>query len=105
MVCGIKPFPLWFNPIKMIITAELSLYPNSDDYIEKVTAFCMQLKHIPNTEVKVGVLSTVVTGEASTLWPALMELTSAVWEQQQAVLHIKMARGALSVEQLPDSLQ
>jgi len=89
----------------MIITAELSLYPNSDDYIEKVTAFCIQLKHIPNTEVKVGVLSTVVTGEASTLWPALMELTSAVWEQQQAVLHIKMARGALSVEQLPDSLQ
>lgn len=89
----------------MILTAELSLYPNSDDYTEKVTAFCLQLKQIPNTEVTVGVLSTVVTGEASTLWPALLDLTTSIWEQQQAVLHIKVAKGALSIEQLPALLK
>jgi hypothetical protein len=90
---------------KMVITAELSLYPNSDDYAEKVIAFCETLKNTPGLLVQVGVLSTLVTAEAKVLWPALLSASIELWEKQQAVLHIKVAKGPLKFEDLPEHLK
>jgi uncharacterized protein YqgV (UPF0045/DUF77 family) len=89
----------------MLVTAELSLYPNSDDYAEKVIAFIETLQKSSGLMVQVGVLSTVVTAEAQILWPALLKATTELWEKQQAVLHVKMAKGPLKYEDLPEHLK
>jgi hypothetical protein len=89
----------------MVITLELSLYPNSDDYVDQVIAFCEALQNTPGLQVQVGVLSTLVTAEASVLWPALITISTQLWEKQQAVLHIKMARGPLLLENLPNQFK
>ena len=89
----------------MLITAELSLYPNSDDYAEKVVSFIETLQKSPGLMIQVGVLSTLVTAEAQILWPALLKATTDLWENQQAVLHIKMAKGPLKFDDLPEHLK
>ncbi|MBM3170093.1 MAG: hypothetical protein FJZ75_00610 [Bacteroidetes bacterium] len=89
----------------MVLTAELSLYPNSKDYAEKVVAFCETLQNTPGLQVQVGVLSTLVTAEAHILWPAILAASTQLWETQQAVVHIKMAKGPLRIEDLPEHLK
>lgn len=89
----------------MVLSAELSLYPNSDNYAEVVISFCEELQNTPGLQVNVGVLSTQVTAEAPLFWHTIDMLSSKLWEKQQAVLHIKLARGPLKMEDLPSQFK
>ena len=89
----------------MIVTAEISLNPLSENYAAIVTHFCEGLLATTSIEVKVSGLSTLLIGEYKDVMAAIEQTLLPVFENHKAVFHLKMAPGRHTVEGLPDSLR
>ena len=63
----------------MNITAELSLYPLTGDYVPTIQAYIDELNTIDGLEVRTHALSTEVFGEYSTVMLAIQNATHTVF--------------------------
>lgn len=65
----------------MIITAELSLYPLTGDYIPAIKSYIDELNTHEKIEVRTHALSTELFGEFSAVMNAIQAATLKVFEQ------------------------
>lgn len=72
----------------MNITAELSLYPLSDNYIAIVKGYLVDLNAINGLEVRTHALSTEIFGDFETVMAAIQSATRAVFEADPAAVLI-----------------
>jgi uncharacterized protein YqgV (UPF0045/DUF77 family) len=63
----------------MNITAELSLYPLTGDYVPTIQAYIDELNTIDGLEVRTHALSTEVFGEYSAVMLAIQNVTHTVF--------------------------
>lgn len=63
----------------MNITAELSLYPLTGDYVPTIQAYIEELNTIAGLEVRTHALSTEVFGEYSAVMLAIQNATHTVF--------------------------
>lgn len=89
----------------MQATVEISLNPLTDNYDAVVTAFCERLKQYNGIKVEVNGLSTQLFGDYDRIMEVLQYEIKGVLADQQAVVHLKVAKGILTRERLPSSLQ
>lgn len=89
----------------MQATLEVSLNPLTEDYDAVVTAFCERLKNYNGIKVEVNGLSTQLFGDYDRLMEIVQHEVKAVLAAQPAVFHMKMARGILTRERLPENLK
>lgn len=67
----------------MIITAELSLYPLSNDYSDRVVQFIKILRDNSLIETKTGGTSTLVRGQGKDVMEAIQTATLATFSAPQ----------------------
>lgn len=89
----------------MQATAELSLYPLTENYASVVTDYILRLKSYPGLQIEVNGLSTQVFGAYDAVWTAVQEVTRYAFEQHRAVLVMKIAGSELRKEGLPEELK
>lgn len=89
----------------MKATAEISLYPLTESYADIVTNYILELKKIDEITVSVTGLSSVIIGEYDTVWNAIADVTKKLFEENKAVLTLKIAAGELTTENLPEVLK
>jgi uncharacterized protein YqgV (UPF0045/DUF77 family) len=70
----------------MNITAELSLYPLTENYIPCIKEYIAQLHNVKGIEVRTHALSTEVFGEFSQVMAAIQAATLAAFEQDPAAV-------------------
>ena len=70
----------------MNITAELSLYPLTENYVPTIKAYIEQLHRVEGIEVRTHALSTEIFGEFSLVMKAIQAATLAVFEQNPAAV-------------------
>lgn len=90
----------------MRITAEVSLYPLTENYESIVIDFIQKLKR-DSIRVEVNGLSTQLFGEYEEVMNLLQKEAKLLFEQQKAVLVMKFTASdkELTIEQLPDILK
>jgi uncharacterized protein YqgV (UPF0045/DUF77 family) len=88
----------------MQATVELSLNPLDADYANIVTEFILRFKDHPDLQVVVNGLSTQIIGPYDLIMDMLEGEMKTVLEKYPAVFHMKIARGRLTRDGLPDSL-
>jgi uncharacterized protein YqgV (UPF0045/DUF77 family) len=79
----------------MQISVEISLYPLTDDYEEIILGFLAQLKHYPHITAETNGMSTRLFGAYDAVMECLQIEMKKIYENHQAVLVMKMARGVL----------
>lgn len=89
----------------MKATAEISLYPLSENYADIVTNYILELKKTNGITVTVTGLSTIIMGEYDTVWNAIADVTKKLFKENKAVLTLKIAAGELTTENLPEVLK
>jgi uncharacterized protein YqgV (UPF0045/DUF77 family) len=89
----------------MQTTAELSLYPLTENYATVVTDYILEFEKYSGIEIEVNGLSTQLFGEYELVWKAVQEVTRKLFEEQRAVLVMKIAGAELKKENLPDELK
>lgn len=82
----------------MQVTAELSLYPLSEEYVQIVWDFIAELKQNPDLEVITNGMSTQIFGDIDLVMPLITEAMKKLYESQQAILVMKLGRGTLKLE-------
>lgn len=89
----------------MQATVEISLNPLDADYARIVTEFILRFKDHPNLDVVVNGLSTQIIGPYDVIMDILKGEVKSVLDKHPAVFHLKLAKGKLTREDLPDSLR
>ena len=82
----------------MPVSAELSLYPLTPDYVPVIVKFIGRLKAIPGLKVAVNGLSTQVTGEYDVVMAAL---TTAMRPTMEGAVTCSFVIKVLNVEVEP----
>ena len=59
----------------MTLTAELSFYPLTEAYEQRVIDFVKELRAIPNLQCKIGGMSSMISGSHDDVFNALSSLT------------------------------
>lgn len=88
----------------MIITVELSLYPLDNRYKGLVEEFILHFKEANNFKVLTNGMSTTIIGDISLLMPALQSHFKEYLDQNEGIFVMKLGKGELLAENLPDSL-
>ena len=89
----------------MKATIEISMYPLHDDFEQRVIDFIQQVKKNKNIEVETNGLSTQLFGDYDELMKMLAAELKASLENNRAVFVMKIAKGELKKEKLPDILR
>ncbi len=89
----------------MQATAEISLYPLSEDYKDVIIEFILKLRQHNGLRVETNGMSTHVFGEYDTIMAAITTEGKRVFDSGKAVLLIKLTGTDQSMETLPDSLR
>jgi uncharacterized protein YqgV (UPF0045/DUF77 family) len=89
----------------MIISAEISLYPLSENYTEHIDSFILLFKNEPAIKVQVNGMSTQLFGELSIIWPLLQKGIEQTHSKLQASFVIKVIEGIHLSENVPDYLK
>lgn len=89
----------------MNATAEISLYPLTEEYEQVVIDFIQEIKQNPNLEVEVNGLSTQIFGDYEEIMDCLKENLMETLENNKAVFVMKIAKGLLKKEDLPGSIR
>ena len=79
----------------MKATIEISMYPLSDDYIERVLDFLKILNQYENITIETNGLSTQVFGEYEELMEILKMEMFKVLMAQNAIFVLKIGKGIL----------
>lgn len=79
----------------MQATIEISMYPLSDDYIQRVLAFLEKLKQHKNIQIETNGLSTQIFGEYHALLDILKMEIFEVLSNQNAIFILKIGKGEL----------
>lgn len=88
----------------MQASAEISMYPLTEDYEEPIISFINDLKSRPGLTVEVNGLSTQIFGEYNLVMDALKEGMERVFDEQKAMFVLKIGKGALTRSRLPSGL-
>jgi len=89
----------------MKATAELSLYPLTENYAAVVTGYILEFEKYPGIDIEVNGLSTQLFGEYDLVFRAVQEVSKRLFETQRAVLVMKIAGSELRKENLPEELK
>jgi uncharacterized protein YqgV (UPF0045/DUF77 family) len=81
----------------MIVTAEISYYPLSDDYVKPVNDFIEQLAD-DTISVKTGSMSSLISGDYFVLMDRLTFVMGELMKKYPSVFNIKLSN-ACPVEQ------
>lgn len=83
----------------MQLTAELSLYPLSEDYIRIVLAFIDRLEQCEELTIRRNAMSTQISGEATQVMQVIQAaLTKSFEEFGEQVLTAKFIPGEFSLD-------
>lgn len=82
----------------MKATIEISLYPLSDDYIQRVLDFLKTLNQHENIAVETNGLSTQIFGEYDDLMDILKMEIFKTLAAQDAIFVLKIGKGILKYE-------
>jgi uncharacterized protein YqgV (UPF0045/DUF77 family) len=78
----------------MHITAELSLYPLTEDYEDVVIAYIRALRETPDIQLKTGGMSTMIAGDMNVVMQAIKSANMAIMSGgPKAVLVAKFLNG------------
>lgn len=83
----------------MKATIEISMYPLSDDYIQRVLDFLEVLNQYENITVETNGLSTQIFGEYEDLMDILKLEIFKVLIAQNAIFILKIGKGILKYEE------
>ncbi|NNE69214.1 MAG: hypothetical protein HKN29_02495 [Rhodothermales bacterium] len=72
----------------MILTADVSMYPNREAFIPPIDGFIERINRYPGLTVKTFPTSTVVQGEASAVHHALQEVMAACFEEYGMAVYV-----------------
>jgi len=89
----------------MIATIEISMYPLTDQYKQKIIDFVLRLKGNKNIRVEVIGLSTQLVGEYNLLMEVLTKEMRTDFENGKAMFVLKIAGTEMIKETLPDELK
>ena len=89
----------------MQVTVEISLYPLTENFEQVVIDYIGEIKKVPGLRVEVNGLSTQVFGEYDLVITSLSAINKSTFERHRCVIHMKMATGERSVENLPEVLR
>ncbi|KOY87088.1 hypothetical protein AD998_13890 [bacterium 336/3] len=81
----------------MKISAELSLYPLDNDYIQIVLDFIESLKKNSSLEVITNGMSTQIFGDIDEVMSTITRATKELYEQKKAILVMKIGKGILKL--------
>ncbi|MCE9538956.1 MAG: hypothetical protein K8R85_07050, partial [Bacteroidetes bacterium] len=91
--------------LTMIATIEISMYPLSDQYKQKIIDFVLRLKGNKNIRVEVIGLSTQLVGEYDLLMEVLTKEMRTDFENGKAMFILKIAGTEMTKETLPDEFK
>jgi uncharacterized protein YqgV (UPF0045/DUF77 family) len=89
----------------MQVTAEISLYPLTENFEQVVINYILELKKISGLKIEVNGLSTQIFGEYDLVMRCLTEINKLTFENNRCVILMKMAAGEKSIENLPQVLK
>lgn len=89
----------------MIATIEISMYPLTEQYKQKIIDFILRIKKNKNIRVEVTGLSTSLVGEYGLLMDVLKNEMHSVFEDGKAVFILKIAGKEMTRETIPDVLK
>lgn len=89
----------------MKATVEISLYPLTEKYEQVVIDFILQLKENSALTVETNGLSTQIFGDYNEVMKILNSKMKDFLEQHHAVFVLKVAKGELKKEDLPEALK
>ena len=89
----------------MKATAEISLYPLTEDYEQIVIDFILELKKNTSLIVETNGLSTQIFGDYDEVMKVLHSKMKDFLEMHRAVFVLKIAQGELKKEGLPEILK
>lgn len=89
----------------MKASVEISLYPLHQDYEQVIIAFIEKLKANPNIRVEVNGLSTQLFGDYDELMDLLKMEIRGVFDENKAMVVMKIGPGTRTPESLPEALQ
>ena len=70
----------------MNITAELSLYPLTDDYVPIIRSYIEVLNKVDGLEVRTHALSTEIFGKFSLVMETIQTVTEMVFKEEPAAI-------------------
>lgn len=88
----------------MQASLEISLYPLTEKYEEKVIDFILKMKSYPELEIETNGISTQVFGNYDDLMKMLTSEMKDWLEENNGIFVLKIAGGSLKQENLPKSL-
>lgn len=74
----------------MKITAEISMYPLKENYVDPILSFINELKKSPDLKINTNTLSTQISGEYETVMDCLIKELKPVFERYIASFVIKI---------------
>lgn len=80
----------------MTVTAEISYYPLSEDYVSRVLAFVERLRSRGDITIATNPMSTHITGRYDAVMEVITEEFGEALEEEDAVLVMKVARSIRS---------
>ena len=87
----------------MRITAELSLYPLHDGYLDMIETAIRRLREIPSIDIVVNQLSTQIRGEVPDVMGAIETLvTNSFSSGTPQVLVTKIVNADLPIDEAPE---
>ena len=89
----------------MIATIEISMYALTDNYADRVIGFIQRMKQYEGIKMEVNGLSTQLFGEYDVLMDALKKEMSEDLQNGKNVFLLKIGKGELSKQNLPDVLK
>ena len=89
----------------MTATIEISMYPLTEQYKQKIIDFILRIKQNKNIRVEVIGLSTKLVGEYDLLMDILKNEMRFVFENEKAVFILKVAGKEMSGNSLPEELK
>lgn len=89
----------------MIATIEISMYPLSDQYKQKIIDFIVRIKQNKDIRVEVIGLSTHLVGDYDLMMDVLKKEMRFAFEDGRAMFILKIAGKEMTRETLPDVLK
>lgn len=89
----------------MTATIEISMYALTDKYEQRVIDFIHRVRQNKNIKVEVNGLSTHLFGEYDVLMDVLKKEMQTDFESGKTVFLLKIGKGELSKERLPEILK
>ena len=89
----------------MKVSLDISLHPLTEDYEAIVIDFIQQLKAHPALEIETNGLSTQIFGDYDAVMKSLNSEMKNFLEKHRGVFVLKIAKGELKRENLPEELK